>query len=105
MLELVALYLTSIFLIGALTLLGRHNQHTGWRRHRGHLVEEIQDRMESLRTPQPAAMATARLPGVLTPEAKVTFSAELANLQSRLARGGVQPAADGIPREAGVIAQ
>ena len=101
MLELIALYITSIFLIGALALLGRHNQHTGWRRQRGHLVEEIQDSMDSLRTPQPAATATARVSGVLTPEAKVVFSAQLVNLQSRLAAPGAVPRPDVAVAEEG----
>lgn len=90
--ELVALYLTSIFLIGALLLLGRHNQHTGWRRKRGNLVKEIQETMENLRIPQPIASAAMLRPGVLTPEAKVTFSMQLLKLQSRLAaQGGPAP--------------
>lgn len=88
MLELASLYITSVFLIGALTLLGRRNQHAGWRRTRARLAEEIQDTMNQLRIPQSAAAAVGLLPGTLTPEANVTFSMQLAKLQSRLARHG-----------------
>lgn len=88
MLELASLYITSIFLIGALTLLGRRNQHSGWRRTRSHLAEEIQDTMDQLRIPQSAAAAVGLLPGALSPEATAVFSLQLAKLQSRLSRDG-----------------
>ena len=104
MLELASLYLTSILLIGALTLFGRRNQHAGWRRTRAHLAEEIQDTMDHLRIPQSAAAAVGLLPGALSPEANVTFSMQLAKLQSRLARHGsaasaVHPVASPIESE------
>ena len=85
MLELIALYVTSIFLIGALALLGRHNRSSGWHRRRSRLAEEIQETMENRRTPQTPSTAGM---GALTPDASVRFSMQLAKLQSQLAMSG-----------------
>lgn len=99
--ELTALYLTSIFLIGALALLGRHNRSSGWRRKRSTLAQEIQETMEELRSQPPAA--TAGMPrgmpaGPQNAEAHVMFSTQLARLQARLAqRGLASPQKQALP--------
>lgn len=84
--ELVALYLTSVFLIGALALLGRQNRRSGWRRKRRAFADDLLE--AALQTPQRAPDTAAMHPGALTSDANAVFSMQLAKLQSHLAQHG-----------------
>lgn len=83
--ELVALYLTSVFLIGALALLGRQNRRSGWRKRRAFADDLLE---AALQTPQRVRDAATMHPGALTSDANAVFSMQLAKLQSHLAQHG-----------------
>ena len=95
MLQIISLSLVSLGMMAALFMMARHNQKTGWRRQRTYLAEDIQQSMDALLTHVTEAVSpvTASPVPVLTPEASLSFSSQLATLQSTLSlRPSVAPA-------------